>query len=138
MNRMDCQVKKVPIRWWGRCLRVALIGMAILMGIAIVVPQFTPMRKRGPDSEVKANLKNASTSQEAYFMDHDTYTSNVGSLPGFNQSANVYITMEATTNTYVITGTVTEGCKANTGTWSITSTTGAIHGTPCSRPREVQ
>ena len=130
---MDRKVKKTPIRWWGRCLRVALIGMAILMGIAIVIPQFTPMRKRGPDAEVKANLKNAATAQEAHFVDYDTYTSNVGSLTGFNQSANVYITMEATTNTFEITGTMTEGCKANTGTWSINSTTGAITGTPCSR-----
>ena len=128
---MDHQVKKAPIRWWRRCLRVALIGMAILMGIAIVIPQFSVMRKRGPDAEVKANLKNAAISQEAHFVDYDTYTSNVGSLTGFNQSANVYITMEATTNTYVITGTMTEGCKANTGTWSYISTTGAINGTPC-------
>jgi len=132
MNRMDRKVKKVPIRWF----RVALIGITILMGIAIVIPQFTLMRKRGPDSEVKANLKIAATAQEAYFVDYDTYTSNIDSLKrvGYNQSANVYITMEATTNTYVITGTMTEGCKANTGTWSYNSTTGAINGTPCSRP----
>ncbi len=132
---MDRQVKKAPIRWWGRCLRVALIGMAILLGIAIVVPRFAVMRKRGPDAKVKSNLKNAATAQEAHFVGHDTYTSNVGSLMGFNQSANVYITMEATTNTYVITGTMTEGCKANTGRWVIDSTTQAIDGTPCSLSR---
>lgn len=131
MNRMDRQVKKAPIRWWGRCLRVALIGMGILIGIAIVVPQFSAMRKRGPDAEVKFNLMNAATAQEAYFVDHDTYTSNVGNLTGFNQSANVYITMEATTNTFVITGTMMESCKANTGTWSYNSTTEEITGTRC-------
>ena len=126
---------RAPIRWWGRCLRVALIGIAILMVIAIFAPHFSKFRKRGPDAEVKYNLKIARTAQEAYFVDHDTYTTNIGSLKrvGFNQSANVYITMEATTNTYVITGTMTEGCKANTGTWSYNSTTGAINGTPCSR-----
>ncbi len=134
MNRMDCQVKKVPIRWWGRCLRVAFIGIAILIGSVILVAQYTPMRKRGPDSEVKANLKNAATAEETYYKDNGKYTAKIDSLRGFNQSANVTITVEATTNTYVITGTMTEGCKANTGTWSITSTTAAINGTPCSRP----
>jgi len=130
---MDHQVKKAPIRWWGRGLRVALIGMAILFGIAIVVPQFSAMRKRGPDAEVKGNVKDAATAQEAYFMDNNTYTSNVDSLKeiGYVQSSNVYITMEAATNTFIITGTMTEGCKPNTGTWSYNATTEKLTGTPC-------
>jgi len=136
MNRMDRQVKKAPIRWWGRCLWVALIGIAILMGIKIVAPNFYAMRKRSPDAEVKYNLKNAATYQEAYFVDHNTYTSNIDSLKeiGYVQSSNVYITMETATNTFIITGTMTEGCKPSTGTWSYISTTNAINGTPCSRP----
>ena len=71
--------------------------------------------------------------QEDYFVDHDTYTSNIGSLKayGFKQDANVNITMEATKLTFVITGTRKWGCNANTGTWSFISTTGAIDGTPC-------
>ena len=130
---MDHQVKKAPIRWWGRCVRVALIGMAILLGIAIVVPQFSVMRKRGPDAEVKANLRNAATAQEAYFVDHDTYTTNIGSLTGFNQSSNVTMGDSVTENTFIIIGTVTKGCEPDTGIWAINSTTGDITGTPCSR-----
>ncbi len=128
---MDRQVKKAPIRWWGRCLRVALIGMAILLVIAIVVPQFAEFNNRRPDDEVKSNLWSAATAQDAYFRDNGTYTNKIGNLKWFNQSDNVNINMEANTTTYVITGTMTEGCKANTGTWSYISTTGAIDGTPC-------
>jgi len=85
------------------------------------------------DSRVKNDLRWAVTAQEAYFVDHETFTSNIDSLKGygFNQSANVNINMEATATTFVITGTVKEGCKANTGTWFISITTGKITGTRC-------
>jgi len=36
----------------------------------IIAPQFSWMRKRGHDAEVKSNLRNAATSQEAYFVDN--------------------------------------------------------------------
>ena len=87
--------------------------------------------RSNPDADVKANLKNAATAQEAYFVDYDTYTTNIGSLTGFNQSANVTMGASVTENTFIITGTVTKGCETDTGTWSFNSTTGAIDGTPC-------
>jgi len=90
-----------------------------------------PYPHYNPDADVKSNLKNAATAQEAYFVDHDTYTTNIDSLTGFNQSANVTITAEASANTFVITGKATERCKPDTGTWSINSTTGEITGTRC-------
>ncbi len=93
--------------------------------------RFRPYRVRGYDSEVKSNLKNAAAAQESYFVDHDTYTSNIGSLTGLNQSAIVNITIEATATTFIITGTATEPCKPDTGIWSFNSTTGDINGTPC-------
>jgi Tfp pilus assembly protein PilE len=88
-------------------------------------------RVRVYDSEVKSNLKNAAAAQEAYFKENSTYTNKMGSLKGFIQSANVIITMEATTTTFIITGTVKEGCSPNTGTWTFNRTTGAVGGKPC-------
>jgi len=89
------------------------------------------------DTDVKSNLKNAAIAQEVYFADHGTYASDIGSLKGYgyNQSFKVTLTASVTSTTFVIIGTTTKGCKANTGTWHFISTTGAISGTPCSRSR---
>jgi len=99
----------------------------------IIAPQFSWMRKRGHDAEVKSNLRNAATSQEAYFVDNRTYTKKISSLRGFKQSANVNITMEATKTTFVITGSTIKGCKTNTGTLTYNSIDRSFSGTPCSR-----
>ena len=111
---------------WALVIVVLVILGAVWSGLT-----FPAYRSRGYDSDVKSNLKNAAMHQESYFADKGTYTNNVGNLRGFNQSANVKITMQATATTYVITGTRMKGCMANTGIWSFTSTTEAIDGTPC-------
>ena len=118
-----------------------LASLAVVLFVIVItliaIPMMAPMRCRGPDAEVKANLKNAATAQEAYFVDHDTYTSNIDSLKGYGYHQRYYVTMgtSATTTTYVITGTATKGCKENTGTWSINSIDGSISATPCSCSR---
>ena len=116
-----------------KLLKIKAIALVVLIAVTIwifVWINSAPERK-GYDADVRADLKHAANGQEAYFKDNGTYTNRIGSLKGFNQSANVNINMEATTTTYRITGTATEGCKANTGTWHIDNTTGDINGTPC-------
>jgi len=120
-------------------IRAALITVAallIVVGIlaAIVIPGSAAYRARTYDSDVKSNLKSAAKAEEAYYRVNGSYTANIDRLPGFNASSNVTIAVEATATTFVITGTRTKWCKADTGTWFISSTTGAIDGTPCSRP----
>jgi len=111
----------------------AVAGWLIFVGLlaAIALPQFGPYATREYDADVKANIRNAATAQAAYYRDNDTYSANIGNLKGFNQSDNVTIAVEATTTTYVIIGTATKRCEANSGVWLIDSTTGAINGTPC-------
>jgi len=111
----------------------AVIAVVLfVIGVGLTIPQTAPMGPR-PDRLIKSNIKNAAMAQEAYFVDHKTYTSNIDSLKevGYHQSANVTMGASATTTTFVITGTITKGCKANTGRWVIDSTTGAIDGTRC-------
>ncbi len=124
------------VTWQRSKIRAVLIAVAallIVVGIlaAIVIPGSAAYRARAYDADVKANLKNAAKAQAAYYRDNGTYTANIDSLRGFNQSDYVTITVEATETTFVITGTKTIGCKADTGTWSINSTDGSISGTPC-------
>ena len=113
---------------------VALLLVIVVIGILYLhgpLKNLGAYRRRGYDADVKANIKNVAMAQETYFEDNRTYTNRIGSLEGFNQSVNVNITMEATTTTFVITGTTKKGCSPNTGTWTFNSTAGAIDGTPC-------
>jgi len=130
-------IRGMYLQWQRSRILLAVAYIVIVLFILQISVQLamrhSAYRVRRYDAEVTATRKNAATAQEAYFEDHDTYTSNIGSLTGFNQGTNVIITMEATTTTYVITGTMTEGCEAYTGRWVIDSTTGKIDGTPCSR-----
>ena len=115
---------------------IELLVVIAIIGIlaAIAIPQFAAYRRRGFDSDVKSNVKNASTAQEAYFTDKNTYSALIANLTarGYRQSSNVGMGAPAPTATdFVITGTVITGCTSATGVWSFASTTGALTGTPC-------
>jgi len=54
---------------------IELLVVIAIIGIlaAIAIPQFAAYRRRAYESDVKSNLKNAATAQEAYFVDTDAY-----------------------------------------------------------------
>jgi type IV pilus assembly protein PilA len=73
---------------------IAIIGILA----AIAIPQFSAYRRRSYNSAAQSDLRNAATAQEAYFVDHSTYTSNVADLTGaggLSQTARVNITITA-------------------------------------------
>jgi type II secretory pathway pseudopilin PulG len=106
---------------------IAIIGILA----AIAIPQFAAYRRRGIDADVKSNVKNAATAQEAYFVDKNTYTSTLGDLTarGFKQSATVNITPTGAATTFIVNGGAASGCTG--GTWSFASSTGQLTGTNC-------
>jgi type IV pilus assembly protein PilA len=57
---------------------IAIIGILA----AIAIPQFSAYRQRSYDSAAEADLRNAATAQEAYFVDAQTYTNVVSQLYG--------------------------------------------------------
>lgn len=61
---------------------IELIIVIAIIGIlaAIAIPQFSLYRTRSFNSAAKADLRNAITAQEAYFIDEMTYCSNAASL----------------------------------------------------------
>ena len=126
-------MNRLRLKSEGGFTLIELLVVIAIIGIlaAIAIPQFAAYRRRGYDADVKSNIKNAATAQEAYFVDSDTYTSTPGSLTGFNQSSNVTVATAGTSTTFLVTGTVTSGCSGSTGTWYISSTSGTIAGTPC-------
>jgi type IV pilus assembly protein PilA len=57
---------------------IAIIGILA----AIAIPQFAAYRKRSYNAAAEADLRNAATAQEAYFVDHSSYSNAVGDIYG--------------------------------------------------------
>ncbi len=112
---------------------IELLVVIAIIGIlaAIAIPQFAAYRRRAYESDVKANLKNAATAQEAYFVDYNTYLSGAlssGVPTGYNMSTDVTMNSASGTNTFLLTGTHANCAAVN---WTYSSTSGAINGAAC-------
>jgi len=112
---------------------IELLVVIAIIGIlaAIAIPQFAAYRRRAYESDVKANLKNAATGQEAYFVDNNVYLSGAmsnGAPTGYNQSAQVTMNAVVGTNTFILTASH-GNCGSNT--WTYSSVSGAIAGAAC-------
>ena len=106
-------------------LVIAIIGILA----AIAIPQFSAYRKRSYNSAAMSDLKNATTAQEAYFVDYQTYTSVIanitGTTYGLYTSQNVTASVvSANVTTYQMTSSHSSGDK----TYTITGPGGSITG----------
>ena len=79
---------------------IAIIGILA----AIAIPQFSAYRKRSYNSAAVADLRNAATAQEAYYVDEKTYTLTLANIQG--ASYGLYTTASVTIG---ITGGNTDG-----------------------------
>ena len=98
---------------------IELLVVVAIIGIlaAIAIPQFAAYRQRGYRSQLVSDVRNAATGQEAYFVDHQTYSSSCAALPGFTTSALSSLTCSGTSSSFTVTGTNT-GAPSYTCTWS--------------------
>jgi type IV pilus assembly protein PilA len=83
---------------------IAIIGILA----AIAIPQFSAYRVRSYNSASQADLRNAATAQEAYFVDEQTYCNATATLTGATYglylSENVTLTIGgANAQTYSMT-----------------------------------
>jgi len=111
---------------------IELLVVIAIIGIlaAIAIPQFAAYRRRAYEADVKANLKNAATGQEAYFVDTNIYLPGPmtnGSPPGYNKSADVTMNAATGVGTFILTGT---HANCSGVTWTYDSSTGAISPPP--------
>src|SRR5215510_2117715 len=85
---------------------IELLVVVAIIGIlaAIAIPQFAAYRQRGFDARANSDLRNAATSEEAYFATNQAYKDCSGkaacetNLPGFKGSAGTQIQMTNTSN----------------------------------------
>jgi type IV pilus assembly protein PilA len=90
---------------------IAIIGILA----AIAIPQFSAYRKRSYNSSANADLRNAATAQEAYYVDEDIYTSTVGLLVGtyglYTSKGVVFLSCSGDASSYVMRAYNTKGDK---------------------------
>ena len=73
---------------------IAIIGILA----AIAIPQFSAYRKRSFNSAAQADIRNAATAQEAYYVDHQEYADGTSTITGttFGLYLSEGVTMSAT------------------------------------------
>ena len=93
---------------------IAIIGILA----AIAIPQFSAYRTRSYNSAAEADIRNAATAQEAYYVDNQTYKQDplglIGSNYGFYTTANVAVTGGAGATQYTMTALHSSGNKTYT------------------------
>jgi type IV pilus assembly protein PilA len=104
---------------------IAIIGILA----AIAIPQFSAYRTRSYNSAAEADIRNAATAQEAYYVDRQTYvatpTSLIGATYGFYTSQNVTIAGGSGAQQYTMTAYHSSGNK----TYSLSGPGGSVTAT---------
>ncbi len=102
---------------------IAIIGILA----AIAIPQFSAYRTRSFNSAAAADIRNAATAQEAYFVDNQFYSTGQGDLVGATYglylSDNVTLSVTAaTTSGYTMTSSHSSG----DATWTLSGPGGSL------------
>jgi type IV pilus assembly protein PilA len=109
---------------------IAIIG---ILG-AISIPQFAAYRKRGYTAQVRYDLRNAATAQEAYLVDTSNYSNTLSELTsrGYRQQADVTMGIIGTSNQgFLLTAGHANCLAADNWTYDSAATGSSINGSPC-------
>jgi len=122
-------MNRLRLRAEGGFTLIELLVVIAIIGIlaAIAIPQFATYRRRGYGSQVKSDIRNVATAEEAYFVNANTYLSQTAistQLPGYNKTADVTVNAAAGETAFELTA-VHSKCKSS-NIWTFLSTTGAI------------
>jgi prepilin-type N-terminal cleavage/methylation domain-containing protein len=102
---------------------IAIIGILA----AIAIPQFSAYRTRAHNSAANADIRNACTAQEAYYVDEQTYANALGLITGsayglYTSENVVFSTVSGDANGYTMQSYHNSGNK----TWSVAGPGGSV------------
>jgi len=124
-------MNRLRLRAEGGFTLIELLVVIAIIGIlaAIAIPQFATYRKRGYGSQVKSDIRNVATAQEAYFVNANTYLNSSGAItiPGYNSSADVTVVAAGTETTFLLTATHSK-CQSG-DKWTFLSSSGIFDDT---------
>ena len=109
---------------------IELLVVVAIIGIlaAIAIPQFALYRQRGYDARAQADLRNAATAEEAYFVNANAYVTDSCSNGSQCTALNVYsskgVNLAMTAGTGAFTGTASH--QSGTITFTYNSAAGGI------------
>jgi len=124
-------MNRLRLRAEGGFTLIELLVVIAIIGIlaAIAIPQFAAYRRRGWDSQVRSDLRNAATAEESFFTTQNppAYSTCGGAactnanLGGYNQTGGVTVTAVDNGNgTFTLTGVHVQCID----TWTYTSNNG--------------
>jgi len=90
-----------PLATGGRFLKargftlIELLIVVVIVGIlaAFAIPKFANTKQKAYVAQMKSDLKNLATAEEAYFYDSTFYTTSLASLNNFRSSTGVTLTV---------------------------------------------
>ena len=79
---------------------IELLIVVVIIGIlaALAIPKFANTKEKTYLAQMKSDLRNLATAEEAYFYDNTTYTPDLVALNNFRASSGVTITFGPTVN----------------------------------------
>lgn len=78
---------------------IELLIVVVIIGIiaSIAIPKYVNTKEKAYMGQMKSDLRNLATAEEAFFYDSSTYTSSLAALNNFNPSAGVILVINEAT-----------------------------------------
>ena len=78
---------------------IELLIVVVIIGLlaSIAIPKFANTKQKAYIAQMKSDLKNLATAEEAFFYDSTTYTTSLAALNNFRSSTGVTLTVREAT-----------------------------------------
>jgi type IV pilus assembly protein PilA len=91
---------------------IELLMVVVIIGIlvTVMIPRFANTKEKALVTTMKSDLRNLASAEESYYYDFSTYTTTLATMPSYQPSASVAITVN----------------EASQGGWSATASSSGV------------